>query len=564
MSKDRDINEERKIIKQWSEDFFLFALEALGMRSSEPIEALKGKDIEYTDGLGIKRSIRLFDEDGTLVYHDLRFYKRDMFKNQDRKSFKLYKGRRFTWQQTVILTGYQRAIDTFNKDSFDISKRWLTVVSGRGVGKTATEGVITIHFLICFFGSQIAMTSNTDKQINDVFMKEVSIWIKKLPQGLANSIVQTADHIRIENEKDWFLRASVARPENPEALSGLHSEHMAMIVDECSGIMSDRTFEMMKGSLTGENYVVLYFSNGTRSEGEFYRSHQRGAMFTQLSFSSRESPIVQDGFIEQMEHDYPAIAGIISDQVRIHIDGGFPAHEGMDDGGWIPLFQNVNVIFEPESNQIINHPIVGVDPSGSGKDHTAIIVRDNIYMKMALYEAVTLGKKDGARKVETVRDAYNASSNDVGIEAFGVGAEWVGEVNTKINENVNGILTDKPREETKELYNTFNDELAWKFRTWCAQGGIIITNKPHEWMRELNALKYKRVGGGKIKMMPKEVFKKINGFSPDRFDAGKITFFRDDASMPVILTKIQMENKEIKEWMKQANKKSKDSNFSSI
>lgn len=551
------------ILIEWGKDFFLFGFEGLGMKPSEPIDALRGKDFEINDAYGNKRTVRLFDEDGTLVYHDLQFYKISMFKNQSRSEFKKYNGTRFTWQQTVIFTAYQRALDTFGKDSFNVALRWITVVSGRGIGKTAAEAAIAIHFLICFFGSNIAMTANTDKQINDVFMKEVSIWIKKLPPGIAANLVQTSDHIRIEEEKDWFLRASVARPENPEALSGLHSEHMAIIADEVSGIMSDRVFEMMAGSLTGENYVVLYFSNGTRTEGEFYRSHQPGAMFTQLSFSSRQSPIVQEGMIEKFESDYPPIAGIVSDQVRVHIDGGFPAHEGMDDGGWIPLLQNVNVLFEPEHNQIINHPIVGVDPSGSGKDHTAIVVRDNVYMKMALYEAVTGGKKDGARKVEAIRDAYNASSNDVGIDAFGIGAEWVGEINTKMNENINAILTDKPREEVKDLYNTFNDELGWKFRSWLVQGGIIVTNKPAEWMKELNLIKYKRVGGGKIKFMPKEIFKKLNGFSPDRFDAGKLTFFRDEPTMPVILTKVQLENKEMMAFIKQNQKKPTD-NFSSM
>jgi hypothetical protein len=285
MENDQAIEEWREDVKhlqRWARDVFLFVHESMGMLPSEPLDELKGVPIPYTDGFGNKREALLFDTDGHLVYHDLSFYTMDMFKNQSRKEFRQYNGSRFTWQQTVILESYNRALNTFGKDSFDMAKRWISVRSGHGIGKTGCMSVIAIHFLWCFPGAQIGMTANTEQQVQDIFMKEFFVWAGRLPEFMRNSINQTSDHIRIEDAEDWFLRAQVARPEKPEALAGLHGEFVLILVDEASGV-ADKVLEVMKGALTGEHYIVVYLSNPTRNEGEFWESHKPGSNYTKSS-----------------------------------------------------------------------------------------------------------------------------------------------------------------------------------------------------------------------------------------------------------------------------------------
>lgn len=549
--------QELETLRAWAKDVFLYVEDTLKIKPAEPLNELINVEIPYTDKHGYKHKAKLFDVDGRLVYQDLSFYTVDMFKNQSKNDFKRYKGSRLTWQQTVTLEAYNRAINTFGKDSFDDVKRWITVRSGHGTGKTATMSIIALHFLWCFFGAQIGMTANTDQQVNDIFMKEFYVWKGRLPDEMKASINQTDDHIRIEDEKDWFLRAQVARAEKPEALAGLHGKYILILVDEASGV-PNKVYEVMKGALTGDNFIVMYYSNPTRTEGEFFDSHKAGSKYTKLHFSSLESPIVKDGYCERWAEEY----GVDSDEYRIRVKGEFASTAEMDDKGWIPLFGNVNVHFEPERGQIINGAIIGVDPSGSGKDHSTIVVRDNIYMKLVMREQ-TSTPKDGARKVETIRDVYHATSNDIGIDAFGVGAKWVAEIDTKIGESVNALLTDKPREETKDKYSTFNAELAWKMREWLVNGGIIITNNPKEWKKELDKIKYKRDGQGRIMLQPKTEFKKDNGFSPDRFDGAKHTFFRDNPNKPVILTKNELERVEAEEFMQKANQTEEDTDMSS-
>lgn len=551
-------------IEEWGRDVFLFADEAMGMKASEPLDELRGVPIKYKDGFGREQTTILFDVKGRLVYHDLSFYTQDMFKNQGRGEFRArYRGKRFTWQQTVELEAYQRGIDTFDKDSFDMAKRWISIRSGHGIGKTSFLATISLHFLICFFGSQIGVTANTEDQLKDIFLKELSIWKSKLPEHLADNIEVLDDVVRIMGEKDWFLRARVARPEKPEALAGLHGHYVLVLVDEASAV-HDRVYEVMKGALTGENYLVIYTSNPTRTEGEFYESHKDGSLYTKLHFNSRHSPIVKEGYIEKMESDY----GVDSDEVKIRVDGEFAGLAEMDEKGWIPLFANMTIYFEPQRGQIINRCILGVDPAGQGRDRSIVHVRDHVYLKEVLNEQ-TSTEIDLARKIETIRDAYNSQSKDIGVEAFGIGAKVVANINTKTGDNVVAILTDKPREETKDKFHTYKSELAWRFREWVARGGIIITNNQKAWLQELEKIKYKRDMQGRIMLMDKVTFKKEYRFSPDRFDAACMTFFKDEPEMPVHLTKDQLEMRETQEFLRLAQQGKKaevagGDNFSSM
>lgn len=555
-----EIKSDQKI-REWRKDVFMFAEEMLGgIRPSEPLDVLRGKEFEYTDAFGDKKKTILFDKHGRLVHHELKFYKKSMFKHQDKAEFKEYCPNHFTWQQTVELEAYNRAINTFDKDSYDIRKRWITIRSGHGVGKTSFASVISLHFLYCFYYSQIGATANTDMQLKEVFMKEFYKWKKRMPEEVREEIVELDDKIKIKGTKDWFLRARVAGKDNPEALAGIHGEYVMLFIDEASGV-GQKMAESMEGALTGDNWIVIMVGNPTRNEGFFFDSHKPNAPYTQLHFDSRESPIVKDGFINGIISKY----GGDSEQFSIRVSGEFAGVADMDEKGWIPLFANLTILFEPQGAQVIRGGIIGVDPAGQGRDTSEIVIRDNVYMKELLREA-TSGDRDLARKIETFRDAYDVQDTDIGVDAFGIGARVVGALQSRtVGSSANALLCDKPREETKTLFASYKAELAWKFRQWVASGGIIITNNKQAWLRELSLIKYKRDLSGRIQIMGKVEFKKEYGFSPDRFDACCYSFFRDEPTVKNVLTKEELEVKEMQEFLQRVNNANrKDDGYSDM
>ena len=546
---------------KWGEDFFYFAEHVLNLRPADPLDSLLGKVFEYKVD-GEKRQAILFDHRGRLIHHNLRLYKRAMFKNQNPEDFTDDgEHTRFTWQQTVIFEAYNRALQTFGKDSYDAIARFISIVSGHGIGKTSSMAMISLHFLSSFFGAQGLVTANTENQIKTVFMKEFFIWEKKLPKWFQGNFEQLDDMIRVE--KDWFIKAAVANKDTPESIAGLHAPYILLMFDEASAIHKN-IWDVVEGALTGRKFIFMTISNGTRAEGEFYDCHHRlKHAHTTLSFSSRHSPIASPNFIERIETKNPPNGDRPSDEVIIRIDGGFPSTTEMDDKGWIPLFSNVKINFEPGGMQKFGPCVGAVDPSGKGRDSTIGGVRDSVYLKEVFNEKIS-NPKSIARKSETMMDVYKMVASDLAIDAFGEGAKTVAEINTKVGESVVALLLDKPREETKHLYKTLNDELAWKFKNWVAAGGIIITNDPAAWEKELSKIKYRRIGPGLIQIQGKVEFKKENGFSPDRFDMAKMTFHKKEGYVKPELSKEELETKEIAEYIARRQSTATEDEYSSM
>jgi len=62
-------------------------------------------------------------------------------------------------------------------DLADPECRRVSVRSGQGVGKTATEAVAVMWFLSCFPYARIVATAPTRQQLNDVLWSEIAKWM---------------------------------------------------------------------------------------------------------------------------------------------------------------------------------------------------------------------------------------------------------------------------------------------------------------------------------------------------------------------------------------------------
>lgn len=419
------------------------------------------------------------------------------------------KNKQITWQQVEILKTIELALK-------DEAPRRISVVAGRGIGKSTTLSWLIIWFLFCFTDSQVACTAPTSDQMHNVLWKELSLWLNKLPKTISSLFEWQSGYLRIRESPDvWFASAKTARKENVEALAGVHGKHVLLIADEASGV-DDQIFKVAEGSLTNKNTLFIVISNGRRLIGFFYDTHHNDKINWQtLSFSSIDSPIVEKGFVERIKEKY----GEDSDEYRVEVSGQFPKTDLMDESGFVPLFQRDKFIFVPEHSFEKSQKIyLGLDPSGEGRDKSVWVIRDNFAMEKIAEEVIS-NPKSIAEKTITLMEHFHILPEDVFIDGFGVGAKVAREISLADGGEIQVILTsEKPNDEN---YLNLRAELGFRYAEWCNSGGKIISNSVWE---ELNTIKYKRNLQGKIQIMDKLQMRKLYSKSPDYFDAGSLTF----------------------------------------
>ena len=428
----------------------------------------------------------------------------------ERDNDKFVRGKHLTWQQHDILLGVEKAI-------VGEAPRRISVASGHGIGKSATLAWLLLWYLFSFKDCQVACTAPSSDQMFDVLWKEAAKWIGKMPPGIQSKYNWTTDHIRItENPNVWFARAKTARKEAPEALAGVHADHVMLIADEASGV-EDEIFQTAEGSLTDKNTLALLISNPTRIFGYFYDSHHGDKeAWKTFQFSSLNSPIVENEYVKRILQKN----GEDSDEYRIRVLGRFPRTDAMDDRGYVPLFAEYD-IKECKDSPFIGTTYMGVDPSGEGANETVWVVRDNYKAKVVAKEKVS-NEKSIAQKTLTLMDKYAVRSENVTIDSFGIGANVSREIALAEhygNPRVNGLNTgDKAND---EIYLNRRAELAYSLKEWIRKGGEFVA---HEAWKELLTIRYRREISGKLKLMSKLDMKKMGFESPDTFDALCLTF----------------------------------------
>lgn len=457
--------------------------------------------------------------------------------------YKWEKGKHVTWQQTLILMGIEKA-------KHGDSQRHLTIRSGHGVGKSALCSWVILWFLTCYWQAQVPCTAPTSNQMHDVLWKELAVWINRMPAQVSGLYQWTTGYIRmIYDPETWFARARTSSKENTEAIAGVHSDHVLIVADEASGI-PEQVFNTAEGVLTSGNVFVILISNPTRTTGYFYDSHNKNAEdWQQFQFNSEESPVVSWEYVERQSKRH----GKDGDEYRIRVLGMFPHESIMDDSGYVQLVPRAKVIVEAKIGDITifsGRKILGVDPSGEGKDKATWVLRDSFRTEV-LKERLTTNPKQVAEDTLTFIDRYSLDANDVVVDSFGIGSDvgklialasqgrhevytaMVGNV-PKYEEEYNtkffSLHDDERDDNDTDLFLNLRALMFFRARNWLVQGGVIVDsyveNSPFS--NEIQVIKYKRsLQGNKIQLMPKKEMQKLRIPSPNKADAFALTFLRD-------------------------------------
>lgn len=426
------------------------------------------------------------------------------------------KGEHMTWQQWVILLALESAVK-------GLAPKRISVRSGHGIGKDTTVSWIVLWFLFCYLDAQVPCTAPTSDQLSDILWKEIAKWHNRMPDNVKMKYDIKSEYVRIvERPNTWFARARTSKKETPEALAGVHGDHVLYIAEEASGIPQE-VFDTAEGAMTSDDSFFIMISNPTRLEGAFHASHHQDKQMWQcLHFNGEDSPIVDWEYAERIANKH----GKESDEYRIRVLGEFPQKD-IEMDGWIPILSK-DEIDQALQSDMVEHAgmnATGVDVADEG-DNESVIVRRSMNLAEVLYASNRINNILLAGEVIVYTDDLNLQYENTAVDKIGVGSGTYHRL-VEQKKSVHGVnVSISPKDPLS--YVNLKAEGYWKLREWIKRGGKLKPSRDPDgkerWYQLLN-VRYKTAdSSGKIMIMPKDQMRRKGIASPDVAEALMLTF----------------------------------------
>ena len=422
---------------------------------------------------------------------------------------------------------------------FGEGERGISVAACHGPGKTAAASICIVYSLLFRFPLRAVATAPSRGQIEGALMSEIVKWITKLPDFAQALLDVKAMSVTVKRApKRAYFEARTARPENPEALQGIHEEEgwVFLLVDEASGV-HEKIFESAAGSMSQENAQTVLLSNPTRTSGFFFNTHHKEAdRWKRIVIGHADSSRVSDAFVEEMALRY----GRDSNTFRVRALGLFPRS---DLDALIP-FEAVDAA----RNRDITIPghldeVWGLDVARFGDDSSVMVRRNNIAVMP------TINLWDGLDTMQLsgrVRELYlkagdeGKQPSEILIDVIGMGAGVVDRLG-ELGLPVRGVNVAETAGSQNE-YRNLRTELAFLGKDWIVDRTHVLPKCDgtcrdrqtcvHERLAsELTVLKYDITSGGKYLLESKRDMKKRGYKSPDVADAFFLTFAGEPATL---------------------------------
>ena len=400
-------------------------------------------------------------------------------------------------------------------------ERKISIRSGHGTGKSTSASWAMLWYLLMRFPNKVVVTAPTSGQLFDALFAELKRWINELPKPIQELLTIKSDRVELTAApSEAFISARTSRAETPEALAGVHSDNVLLVVDEASGV-PEKVFEAAAGSMSGHEATTILLSNPTRSSGTFYESQTRmaGSWWTRR-WSCVESPLVSDEFVDEMRERY----GEESNAFRIRVLGEFPL---ADDDTIIPFHlvdAAMNRDIELDKDR---RPIWAVAPARFGSDRTAFCKRvGSVITEIKSWRGLDLMQTVG--RVMAEYEALNPSSrpSEILVDSIGVGSGVVDRLR-ELGAPVRGInVSESPS--MGETYNNLRTELWFKTKAWLEDRSCKLP-KDDELLADLTGIRYSFTSSGKMAAESKDQMRRRGLRSPDLADAVCLTMASDAA-----------------------------------
>lgn len=390
----------------------------------------------------------------------------------------------------------------------------IAIRSGHGVGKTALAAWSMVWFANTRAPFKIAVTAPTAPQLFDALWPELVKWFNLLPKDWRRLWDITSDHITLRGDQECFITARTSRSDTPEAMAGLHSQHVLLVADEASGI-DEAVYEAAGGSMSSPGAITLLIGNPTRSTGFFWRCHmmERDRWFT-MRVSSADSPRVSKSFVEELEHRY----GLDSNAYRVRVFGEFPS---ADADTLISASLVDSAMLRDVALDLSFSEIWGCDIARFGNDASVLIKRRGkvvTEMPRAWRQADTM-QLAGAIKSEW--DSQVQKPSLICVDVIGIGAGVVDRLHEQDLPVLGVNVSESPS--TTGRFARLRDELWVRCKEWLETRSVRLPR--HDQLRDDLAMpRYSFLSDGRLQVESKSQMRARRLPSCDYADALCMTF----------------------------------------
>ena len=401
-------------------------------------------------------------------------------------------------------------------------ERKISIRSGHGTGKSTAASWAMLWYLLMRFPNKVVVTAPTSGQLFDALFAELKRWINEVPKPVQQLLTVKSDRVEVSAAaSEAFISARTSRAETPEALAGVHSENVLLVVDEASGV-PEQVFEAAAGSMSGHAATTILLSNPTRSSGTFFESQNRmSSSWWTRRWSCVDSPLVSDEFVEEMRLRY----GEESNAFRIRVLGEFPL---ADDDTIIPFHLVESATHRDVEVAEETKAVWGLDVARFGSDCTALCKRQGpVVTEIRSWRGLDLMQTVGRVVAEYESLPPSRRPGEILVDSIGVGSGVVDRLR-ELNLPVRGVnVSESPS--MGETYMNLRSELWFKTKGWLEDRSCKIP-KNDQLMAELTSIRYSFTSSGKMKAESKDEMRKRGLASPDLADALCLTMASDAAT----------------------------------
>ena len=393
--------------------------------------------------------------------------------------------------------------------------RGVSIRSGHGVGKTSCLSWLALWWIASHYHAKVVITAPTSAQLHDALLPEAKSWRKQAPDGFKEMFTIKAERIELAADPERnFISARTSRAEQPDALQGVHAEHVLLIGDEASGI-PEQVYEAAGGSMSAHHATMVLAGNPVRSSGYFYETfHKLSDRWKTFHVSCEDTSRVSDEYVEECRIRY----GEESNIYRVRVLGEFPRG---DDDTVIPLDLVSAAVSRDVAPTQFGPSVWGLDVARFGADSSALCKRKG----NAVTEGIKLWRNlDTMQLTGAVKAEYDMSTEkpmEIFVDAIGLGA-GVADRLRELKLPAYAInVGESPALGTS--YLNLRAELWYKAKSWL-EGRDVRLPVDETLKSELTTIRYNYTSSGRVKIESKADLKRRGVASPDSADAFVLTF----------------------------------------